>query len=476
MYRTQDANLVADVSSKGVDHLTFSPGGGWFIRYVDGTIRLSMKGTFPESFHRLVGNRIVTRGSSAIQYSNITNVWFGAGETILIQFENGALLFEGFEDKVVEKIKQMHSDGCRVSKGTNLSPLSKYYYFLEWEQPWGSKINWSYKTPQVGILKTLFVREVLEGNLPISHTLQTDEEPKEAVVSNYEVMCREMYSAVLEEEGDGKPFMTKELFLKCVDAFKGTLPQQVKDLFKAEEIWEVSDIDHDGKFTLDEFTLAFTIIARFSVNGAATPKAIPMTILDQVRHLKQPTPGIKRTFSVGLDETELEKEFDKTYGEAKEADTLAKDLEELDLSSKKKLASERANKSNPHHPTEPSENSSSDSNEKKNNDPSSRSADEKQLRESLASSIVKENPNVQWDDVAGLDAAKEELQEAVVLPIKFPQMFSGKRKPRRGILLYGPPGTGKSYLAKAVATEVESTLFSISSSDVMSKWYGESER
>nr|ODN85804.1 vacuolar protein-sorting-associated protein 4 [Cryptococcus depauperatus CBS 7841] len=100
----------------------------------------------------------------------------------------------------------------------------------------------------------------------------------------------------------------------------------------------------------------------------------------------------------------------------------------------------------------------------------------KKLRQGLQGAILSESPNVQWEDVAGLAQAKEALKEAVILPIKFPQLFTGKRTPWRGILLYGPPGTGKSYLAKAVATEAKSTFFSVSSSDLVSKWMGESER
>lgn len=102
--------------------------------------------------------------------------------------------------------------------------------------------------------------------------------------------------------------------------------------------------------------------------------------------------------------------------------------------------------------------------------------DSKKLRSALAGAILGDRPNVKWDDVAGLEGAKEALKEAVLLPIKFPHLFQGKRQPWKGILLYGPPGTGKSYLAKAVATEAKSTFFSVSSSDLVSKWMGESER
>ena len=98
------------------------------------------------------------------------------------------------------------------------------------------------------------------------------------------------------------------------------------------------------------------------------------------------------------------------------------------------------------------------------------------LKAGLASTFNMEKPNVKWSDVAGLEGAKDALKEAVILPYKFPQLFTGKRKPWKGILLYGPPGTGKSYLAKAVATEADSLFFSISSSDLVSKWQGESEK
>ncbi|CAH8870531.1 unnamed protein product [Trichobilharzia szidati] len=115
--------------------------------------------------------------------------------------------------------------------------------------------------------------------------------------------------------------------------------------------------------------------------------------------------------------------------------------------------------------------------EKKRDDSDKEDGESSRLQTQLQGAIVTEKPNISWDDVIGLQSAKEALKEAVILPIKFPHLFTGKRTPWRGILLYGPPGTGKSFLAKAVATEANnSTFLSVSSSDVVSKWLGESER
>jgi len=137
------------------------------------------------------------------------------------------------------------------------------------------------------------------------------------------------------------------------------------------------------------------------------------------------------------------------------------------------LKSKREAENNP----QPQAVQESSGSKKKNSGKDSNDTENDKLAAGLESAIVVETPNVKWEDVAGLTMAKDSLKEAVILPIKFPQMFTGKRTPWRGILLYGPPGTGKSYLAKAVATEADnSTFLSVSASDLVSKWQGESER
>lgn len=79
--------------------------------------------------------------------------------------------------------------------------------------------------------------------------------------------------------------------------------------------------------------------------------------------------------------------------------------------------------------------------EKKNGESDSDEQDDdpekKKLQSRLEGAIVMEKPDVKWSDIAGLEAAKEALKEAVILPIKFPHLFTGKRIPWKGILLFG---------------------------------------
>jgi katanin p60 ATPase-containing subunit A1 len=100
----------------------------------------------------------------------------------------------------------------------------------------------------------------------------------------------------------------------------------------------------------------------------------------------------------------------------------------------------------------------------------------RELANLITRDIISANPGVTWDDIAELHECKRLLKEAVVMPLKYPQLFTGLLSGWNGVLLYGPPGTGKTMLAKAVATQCRTTFFNISASSMVSKWRGESEK
>lgn len=101
----------------------------------------------------------------------------------------------------------------------------------------------------------------------------------------------------------------------------------------------------------------------------------------------------------------------------------------------------------------------------------------KSIRPSAMREVFVERPNVHWNDIGDMEQAKEDVKEAVELPLKDPQVFEkiGIR-PMKGILIVGPPGTGKTLLARAVATEREANFISIKGPEILSKFVGESER
>lgn len=88
--------------------------------------------------------------------------------------------------------------------------------------------------------------------------------------------------------------------------------------------------------------------------------------------------------------------------------------------------------------------------------------------------VLKEKPNVTFEDIAGLEEAKRAIREAIVYPIKRPDLFPLGWP--RGVLLFGPPGTGKTTLAAAVANEVDAEFLYVDAALIMSKWLGEAEK
>ncbi|CAH1709182.1 fidgetin-like protein 1 isoform X1 [Aphis gossypii] len=96
--------------------------------------------------------------------------------------------------------------------------------------------------------------------------------------------------------------------------------------------------------------------------------------------------------------------------------------------------------------------------------------------EMIRNEIIECKNLITWDDISGLEFAKNTIQESVIWPLLRPDIFKGIRRPPKGILLFGPPGTGKTLIGKCIASQSNSTFFSISASTITSKWIGEGEK
>ncbi len=101
----------------------------------------------------------------------------------------------------------------------------------------------------------------------------------------------------------------------------------------------------------------------------------------------------------------------------------------------------------------------------------------KEIQPSALREVLVQVPNISWDDIGGLEDAKQELREAVEWPLKYPEKFKKFGiKPPKGVLLHGSPGTGKTLLAKAVANESQANFIAVKGPELLSKWVGESEK
>lgn len=537
--------------------------------YSDGTLRVSSTGTFPDSFHNSLEGLLKTRGCMDPQETTIKYVFFGAGDTFVVQMKNGPVKMFGIPSNLKDAIVEANGREQMLTKSTVLCPWDSRFYFAHF-QPWDrwstASGHFSWNIWPNGRLSDIVLREVLERQVPASFdavvpfnqpppplgqsngsapaaaskpkptAVPKSQPPKAAppkptapaakgsnpfrkaatknnptlnprsVFSKEEIQIFETGFRQLETDGSGK--MNAYNAVQFLSSCAGNIGGVTNDMLR--QLWDKVDKDNSGDLDFEEFLHAMALLKNLrdgrTLNDDMTPSeavkteenlidlpidpppayssSVPSTTNDATSRAPVATREVNNILICDLccstitelayscnqcndwDMCQRCHDSGKTCPGA-HALTLTKiqlgvDLE--DALSGMNLNGKTQGQNNP-------KNSGGGS-----GDSSNRENDDAQLKDSLMASIITEKPNVRWDDVAGLEAAKQELRSAVVLPIKFPELFSGQRKQRRGMLLYGPPGTGKSFLAKAIATEVESTLFSISASDVMSKWLGDSER
>lgn len=95
---------------------------------------------------------------------------------------------------------------------------------------------------------------------------------------------------------------------------------------------------------------------------------------------------------------------------------------------------------------------------------------------SIEQYLINRKENISFNDIAGLEDAKNLLKLNVIAPLKMKEYFTNIREPAKGLLLYGPAGTGKTMLAKAIANIGGTTFISINPATLASKWKGDSEK
>ena len=104
------------------------------------------------------------------------------------------------------------------------------------------------------------------------------------------------------------------------------------------------------------------------------------------------------------------------------------------------------------------------------------SNEEDEIEEELDSRFL-QKPDINFDDIGGMDAVKKEIDLKIIKPLLHPELYKAYgKKTGGGILLYGPPGCGKTFIAKATAGQVNAKFISVGLNDILDMWIGNSEK